>query len=840
MVKGPNGAVPQPQGMPYVVPGTNSNVLTSNANQWKSLALPGGTLPAASTAGNLLTSNGSSWASTPNKVPDAGVSGNILTSDGANWQSQTPSSPLPAVGSSGNVLTSNGAVWSSQPVPTELPVPGTSGNLLASNGSAWTSVADKLPAPGTLNNILKSDGLAWTSAAPPPAELPTPDTSGNLLTSNGSAWLSTPNKVPDAGAANNRLISNGTSWYEGPKTVGTAVYFSSGGLETLTLTPFSEEYYVCEGDFIGTILLPDTNTMTRGRQFKFQNNGDMTHINLKLSDGTSFTTIPQNDSVTATCVLTVANVTSSWKIEYLPFHSTIKNIMVSDGTKWTSAPNPLPLPGTVGNTLTSNGGDWLSTPNKVPDAGVADNRLISNGSSWTQSSKTPGTHFTVAGPGSTTLTNTSTEFWYVNSEVDPYTFILPNVSTMTIGRQFKFSNLKTNIASSNLITIKNHDLDILTTLYDGETGTFTCINLIYNDEGWAIEKTFNFPAPVVSGHVLTSDGDNWISQALPVELPSPSSVGNVLTATGTSWISGAISGLLPAPPLDTIDVVLKSNGGGAWYAQQLKVTVVDTTDYTFIVDGPSFLQLKNITGSTSIYLPSADEFVMYIGKEFTVTWDGSNDENHTVSIYTGALVPLLITTIKANETIKFTNLNNIEDVANWKIERSNQYALPPPTGLNKYLQTQSGSALAWNESMPISYDGIFTPTFTLFSGLPSLQYTYNRFWFMKTIPYSTSEISSDFDVKMFVDFTFIMENCTPLNNTPAWIQLPNVALAKYTQGCTISITTINGDVNKIWDGVIYAGESQIKIENGNGVPLAVSFLQNLTFNAHFSYTATLV
>jgi len=176
-----------------------------------------------------------------------------------------------------------------------------------------------------------------------------------------------------------------------------------------------------------------------------------------------------------------------------------------------------------------------------------------------------------------------------------------------------------------------------------------------------------------------------------------------------------------------------------------------------------------------------------------------------------------------------------------KVSRNDEWELTSSTATrNLYLKTQNGGVPTWGESIPISYDGTFTPTFTLTEGTPTVTYTYNRFWYMKTIPYSTSLISDDYDVKMFVDFTFVLTDCNTLNNTPGWIQLPTIALAKYTQGCKVSITTTTGSLAKTWDGVISAGESQIRFEYGNGVLLENSDISPYTFNGHFSYTGILV
>lgn len=66
-----------------------------------------------------------------------------------------------------------------------------------------------------------------------------------------------------------------------------------------------------------------------------------------------------------------------------------------------------------------------------------------------------------------------------------------------------------------------------------------------------------------NGQVLTSDGNNWSSQAVPTELPAHGTSGNVLTSTGSAWASQA-----PA-------------GGGAGLNFISKITLNNSADATF-------------------------------------------------------------------------------------------------------------------------------------------------------------------------------------------------------------------------------------------------------------------
>lgn len=48
-----------------------------------------------------------------------------------------------------------------------------------------------------------------------------------------------------------------------------------------------------------------------------------------------------------------------------------------------------------------------------------------------------------------------------------------------------------------------------------------------------------------NGQVLTSDGSDWSSQAVPTELPAFGADGNILTSTGSAWASEAPIAHLP-------------------------------------------------------------------------------------------------------------------------------------------------------------------------------------------------------------------------------------------------------------------------------------------------------
>lgn len=66
-----------------------------------------------------------------------------------------------------------------------------------------------------------------------------------------------------------------------------------------------------------------------------------------------------------------------------------------------------------------------------------------------------------------------------------------------------------------------------------------------------------------TGQVLTSDGNNWSSQAVPTELPAHGTSGNVLTSTGSAWASQAAA------------------GGGAWeFISEVVSTSSTTIDFS--------------------------------------------------------------------------------------------------------------------------------------------------------------------------------------------------------------------------------------------------------------------
>jgi hypothetical protein len=88
-----------------------------------------------------------------------------------------------------------------------------------------------------------------------------------------------------------------------------------------------------------------------------------------------------------------------------------------------------------------------------------------------------------------------------------------------------------------------------------------------------------------NGQVLTSDGTNWSSQAVPTELPAHGSDGNILTSTGSAWASEAN----PLPAHGTVGNVLTSTGsawasqaaaGGAGWTWLAKNDITSNTSYS--------------------------------------------------------------------------------------------------------------------------------------------------------------------------------------------------------------------------------------------------------------------
>ena len=116
---------------------------------------------------------------------------------------------------------------------------------------------------------------------------------------------------------------------------------------------------------------------------------------------------------------------------------------------------------------------------------------------------------------------------------------------------------------------------------------------------WATEAA-GIPAAGADGQVLTSDGTDWVTEAVPVELPAAGADGQVLTSDGTDWVSEVI----PQDPLHQ-DIVLKDYGettnaigaiGGGTQDIDLELgnsvsATVDTAETTFTFSNPSVAPL---------------------------------------------------------------------------------------------------------------------------------------------------------------------------------------------------------------------------------------------------------
>lgn len=88
-----------------------------------------------------------------------------------------------------------------------------------------------------------------------------------------------------------------------------------------------------------------------------------------------------------------------------------------------------------------------------------------------------------------------------------------------------------------------------------------------------------------NGQVLTSDGNNWSSQAVPTELPAHGTSGNLLTSNGSAWVSQVAA------------------GGGAWtFLSEVVSTSSTTIDFSNVFDSTYDnyrITANNVTGSTN-------------------------------------------------------------------------------------------------------------------------------------------------------------------------------------------------------------------------------------------------
>jgi len=149
---------------------------------------------------------------------------------------------------------------------------------------------------------------------------------------------------------------------------------------------------------------------------------------------------------------------------------------------------------------------------------------------------------------------------------------------------------------------------------------------------WATEAA-GIPTAGADGQVLTSDGTDWVTEAVPVELPAAGADGQVLTSDGTDWVSEAIP---PNPhvhdPGQVIeDIVLKDYGettnvigaiGGGTQDIDLELgnsvsATVDTAETTFTFSNPSAAPLG--CGFTIMVTNGGSQTVNWPA---TVAWGG--------------------------------------------------------------------------------------------------------------------------------------------------------------------------------------------------------------------------
>lgn len=375
----------------------------------------------------------------------------------------------------------------------------------------------------------------------------------------------------------------------------------------------------------------------------------------------------------------------------LPAHGTAGNILESDGVSWISTPSLLPYPpGTSGNLLESNGSAWTSVASKLPAPSSAKNTMKSTGSAWI--SEAPNL-VTVTTANPYTFTDSGPEAIQYETVGANITVRLPDGALMTRGRQFSVRWAAADGPYN--ISITNNSGSVTYATLD-RPGIAYCTSVYLNNsaDAWKIELVqLLLPTPSTSGNILTSDGNDWVSQA--PKLPAPSTSGNVLRSTGAAWESAVVP-VMPSAPAGN---VIMASTGSSWAAETRDLSTVISTSTPAVFDNLSVNTFicKTIVEDILVQLPLPS--TLTVGRVFTVTWDGTDDETgpYTINITTNfgsdVVSPVLV---RQTVTCRCISISG-DTVDNWAVEVTQSPGLPLP-GANLNILESDGSI--WESVAP--------------------------------------------------------------------------------------------------------------------------------------------
>jgi hypothetical protein len=505
------------------------------------------TVPAAGTAANLMISSGSSWTSAAvptwnqNTTGTAAKATILATARNING--------IPFDGSQDIVITGDVA-------------PGTAGNLMISDGNAWTSSAVPTWNQSTTGTAAKATILETARAIYGNNF----DGSGALTqviastyggTGNGFAKLSGPTTsektftLPDASATiltTNSLVTvaqGGTGRATGTNAYGLiAVGITATGAQQ-TLAVGSAGQILRSG---GAAALPAWSTAT------YPATAGSAGKVLK-SDGTNFVSSTETYAVPGTS----------------------GNLMISDGTNWTSAAVPTWNQNTTGtaakatilataraiNGVDFDGSQAITVLSNVAPS-TSGNLMTSNGSVWISAAVPTWNQSTTGTAAKATILATARGIY--GNNFDGSAALTQVIASTYGGTGNGFTKFSGPVTSEKTFTLPNVSATILTTnavvtIAQGGTG---------------------ITAAGTSGNVLTSDGSAWSSAAPVVTLANTATLTNktlnspkinenvVLTATSSvlnALTGSAVTGTIDFDAVKTVQISASLTDGAPTAAE---------------------------------------------------------------------------------------------------------------------------------------------------------------------------------------------------------------------------------------------------------------------------------